>query len=869
MDMRYLDFCLSDPMFYDSPRGITNTAGPDYLADFDVPAGWSATPRGSWTFVRPPVAQLPAQGWKVHVSATPDGARHVLREVWDYCVTRDITFKFLANPIDLLLRNSKYADRAGSGKFVTIYPKDVEQLGNVLRGLGAALDGADGPYVLSDIRWGRGPLYVRYGGFVERFCRLADGERVLAIATPDGRLVPDRRRPSFTPPSWVDIPEVLATSIAARSNQGAANRFPFRIIRSLHFSNGGGVYLAVDTRVDREVVLKEARPHAGLDQDGTDAVQRLLRERDFLEKLANTGVVPELYEHLVYWEHHFLVEEYIEGRSIGREMVERIPLIRAGTTDVHVRDYAAWALEVLDKVSRCVRLMHDNGVAFGDLHPHNILLRPDGEVRFIDLEMASYLTDEQRPALGAPGYVAPDGRAGGDADHYALACLRLSLFLPLTTLLPLDRAKVAMLADSVVRRFGLPESFATEIIETTRDRTGKDPAERDHAASLAAPLAAEVDAGTPDWPALCRSIRDAILASATPTRTDRLFPGDIAQFTHTGIGMAYGTAGVLYSLAEAGFDRSPEGEDWLLDAVRRGRCDEQVGFYNGLHGVAYAMARLGRDEDALTVLDRAMDAPRDALPASLFSGLAGIGLNLLHFALRTGDPSLLDRAIDLGTELAGRLELTSTRVGEPTVTGKPRAGLLHGPSGAALLFVRLFEATDDQRFLDLAEIALRRDVDRCVEIADGSLQVDEGWRVMPYVETGSVGVGLVLREFLSHREHPDLTGALSRIQRAAEAELVICSGLFNGRAGLITFLTTMGSDGAVLDRHLRRLAWHIMSYGGHVAFPGDQLMRLSMDLATGSAGVLFALNGALDRDGRTLPFLTPPESHVSRRITTS
>ncbi|WP_456297879.1 class III lanthionine synthetase LanKC N-terminal domain-containing protein [Actinophytocola xanthii] len=28
-------------------------------------------------------------------------------------------------------------------------------------------------------------------------------------------LVPDQRQARFTPPSWVDIPEVLATSIAA------------------------------------------------------------------------------------------------------------------------------------------------------------------------------------------------------------------------------------------------------------------------------------------------------------------------------------------------------------------------------------------------------------------------------------------------------------------------------------------------------------------------------------------------------------------------------------------------------------------------------------------------------------------------------
>ncbi|WP_143229431.1 hypothetical protein [Actinophytocola xanthii] len=164
---------------------------------------------------------------------------------------------------------------------------------------------------------------------------------------------------------------------------------------------------------------------------------------------------------------------------------------------------------------------------------------------------------------------------------------------------------------------------------------------------------------------MCRSIRDGILASATPTRTDRLFPGDIAQFTHTGVGLAYGAAGVLHALAAAGFARFPECEDWLLDAVRQGRCDGQVGFYTELHGVAYTLSELGRDEDALAVLDRATAAPSDALPASLFAGLAGVGLNLLHFALRTGDSTLLDRAIDLGTEWVGRLELAPAQGGEP------------------------------------------------------------------------------------------------------------------------------------------------------------------------------------------------------------
>jgi hypothetical protein len=728
----------------------------------------------------------------------------------------------------------------------------------VLHELGTALDGSEGPYVLSDIRWGSGPLHVRYGGFVERFCQLADGEQVLAIAAPDGRLVPDPRQPSFTLPSWVDVPDVLKPSVAARTKPDAAMEFPFTVTRVLHFSNGGGVYLATDNRGGREVVLKEARPHAGLDVTGADAVQRLHRERDFMEKLTGTGVVPELYDHFVCWEHDFLVEEYVEGRTVGQEMVERIPLIHPEIGDSDIREYAAWVIDVLDKVSRCVRVMHDAGIAYGDLHPHNIVLRPNGEVTFVDLEMASYLADDVCPVIGAPGYVSPDGRTGADADLYALACLRLSMFLPLTVLFPLDQDKVEMLADSVVRRFGLPESYAGQVTEVLRDRSREGSRERRRAASLAA----ELDAGAPNWTALRNSMRDAILASATPDRTDRLFPGDIEQFSCTGTGLAYGAAGVLYTLDRAGCGRYPEHEDWLLTSVRSGRCDEQVGFYNGLHGVAYVLSALGRHDDALAVLARATAAPTDTLPANLFSGLAGVGLNLLHFAELTGDESLVSRALDIGAEVADNLGLGRGRAVEPPSEAgrRLRAGLMYGPSGPALLYLRLFEATDDNRFLDLAETALRRDVDRCVEVPDGTMQMDEGWRVMPYLATGSLGVGLVLREFLRRREHPEFTAALARIRLAAEVEFVICSGLFNGRAGLITFLATTGGVEPVLDLHLRRLAWHVMSYRGDVAFPGDQLMRLSMDLATGSAGVLLALSSALDGNGLTLPFLARESS---------
>jgi hypothetical protein len=48
-----------------------------------------------------------------------------------------------------------------------------------------------------------------------------------------------------------------------------------------------------------------------------------------------------------------------------------------------------------------------------------------------------------------------------------------------------------------------------------------------------------------------------------------------------------------------------------------------------------------------------------------------------------------------------------------------------------------------------------------------------------------------------------------------------------------------------------------MSYEGRLAFPGEQMMRLSMDLSTGTAGCLLALAAALGDRPAQLPFLPP------------
>ena len=79
---------------------------------------------------------------------------------------------------------------------------------------------------------------------------------------------------------------------------------------------------------------------------------------------------------------------------------------------------------------------------------------------------------------------------------------------------------------------------------------------------------------------------------------------------------------------------------------------------------------------------------------------------------------------------------------------------------------------------------------------------------------------------------------------------------------MILYLSRRNGPGKAADdprvaAQIRRLVWHATSYKDGLAFPGDQLLRLSMDLATGTAGVLLAVHAALREDGADLPFLGP------------
>ncbi|SIR93663.1 class III lanthionine synthetase LanKC [Microbacterium sp. RURRCA19A] len=850
MDAIYPVFARADRIFYEHP-GRARVAADDPAFAATVPASWRRADDGIWTYYEPAGAVLPEQGWKIHLSTTPAAAPAILRIVSDHCVRGRIPFKHLSRESVLAASNGKDAGREGSGKFVTIYPSTIGELERSLRELGRRTADFDGPHILSDLRWTRGPVFVRYGGFLRMLIEV-DGVPTPAVRHPDGHLVPDVRSPGFEPPSWVEIPPFLRDAVRELGELRPPDGFP-QITGVLHHSNAGGVYTAVEG--GRDAVVKEARPFAGVTVDGLTAVDRAAREAHALRTIAAPGTV-ELIREFEALGHRYLVLGRARGVPLHQAVVARHPLVSADCTASDVAEYRRWAVALAARIARVVDDVHAAGFSHGDLHPGNVLVDDDGAVTLIDFEMARSAAENAPVAIGAPGFVAPDfaepeARAGRAGDLFALRRILLFLFAPLTPVLDLHVEKEREVRAWVVERFGLGA------------------ADRDALGFAADPV---LPAEAVDRDDRIAAAARQLVADATPEREDRLWPGDPAQFDEPAYAVAHGALGPLLALHAATGTVPEDAAGWAARAMRT--APPQSGLFDGLAGAAAAWEELGDEAHADEAIARCLDAPLRWSSPGLYGGPLGTALGLLRSAGR--HPELVDVARHMFDEAADRADGWAGAGPGKVATGA--GGLLRGPSGAAIVALSLYDRQADTALLALAEAAVRQDLESCLRASDGSLQMNEGWRLLPYLGSGSAGVGHALAAVIERHPATPLASQLRSLARAAEPEFVLEPGLFQGRAGLLLFLAGMprAADGTedaavarVRVRHERSLTLHAIPRPVGTGYPGRALLRLSCDLGTGSAGVLWALAAVRDGQRRTLPFLDLPPVHAARAVMTS
>lgn len=830
------------PLFWEAPDAAS--AAHAWPTPRPIPDGWSETFSGPWRHIYPVRSALPSQGWKIHVSATLANADDVLGHVWETCISAGVAFKYIPDRDTFRSVNAKYASRASSGKFVAIYPADERALEGIADELCARLKGFDGPYILSDLRLGDAPVFVRYGGFVERRRLRPDGQPEHVIVRPDGTFEADVRAPSFQPPAWAPLPALVARAIDRSDDD---QPMPVTITEALHFSNGGGVY-AARTAEGVSCIVKEARPHAGLDGHDDDAITRVRRERDVLRALVDVEEVPTVLDAFAVWEHEFVVLERREGMSLDVWLASEGAMLLAGQTPDVLADYAERAFAISRRVAAIVERIHACGFSHNDLQPRNVLVDEHGGVTLLDFETAATFDERLGGRLATPGFRAPSHLRGADVDRWALEMMKLWMFCPLHSLVDLTPTKIEQMA--AFGRALVPTEHAAEL-----DAAAAWLVEHRAPSGLAGPSPLPSSAARTNPAAFRASLIACIDAYATPDDAHRLVPGDAEQYDDQATTLAHGASGVLYALDAVG-QRRPEYEDWLLRQVAT-KPPLRVGAFDGRYGIAYVLGLLGHHDAAVALAE---GARRDAAVVEnpdFYSGLAGMALCSLSLAHETGLGAFFDDGLRWGERLASRLDALPADGRDPDLAAFP--GLANGWSGPAVLFHTLWHATRDDAWLTLASRAVKQDLARCEE-RDGSVFVrDDINRRICYLAVGSAGVAVAVARVLNDTSEPDLAEALPRLLRACAPPFVLLAGLLNGRAGLAATLAHAGRDDprarAAADEHLERWSLHTVGMGAGIAVPGGELQRLSMDLASGSAGVLLASAVVEDPSIAPLPLL--------------
>jgi serine/threonine protein kinase len=395
---------------------------------------WTVRPTDAWCYVTPPEKGSRDHGWKLHLTATPLSAPLVLARAADVLTRHNCPFKFATDMRRVTELVSDWYDRGGSGKFVTVYPRDDEQFRELAHELDSATDGLVGPQILSDRQLRPGSLvHYRYGALSVKQVFTNDGVFESRMVSPDGDHVRDERHPWFAPPAWAPsaFPDCPVTTASTPDSVLLIDRF--RVTGVIRYANKGGVYRAVDESDGAEVIIKQARAHVGAELDGTDVRDRLTDEARMLDALMPLAIAPAKVALFDQQEDLFLAQELVPGVSLFQWATERTS---SGTVNV------AEATAMIRRLELLMRTIHQAGFVIRDFKPQNVMVLPSGEVRLIDVEHVAELGQIRKTAV-TPGFAAPELTAEPKrrampvlGQSYDCFSLGVTIFVMITALPP-------------------------------------------------------------------------------------------------------------------------------------------------------------------------------------------------------------------------------------------------------------------------------------------------------------------------------------------------------------------------------------------------------------------------------------------------
>jgi len=202
------------------------------------------------------------------------------------------------------------------------------------------------------------------------------------------------------------------------------------------------VYRATDQVLERTVAVKVLAEHLS---DDEKFVARFRREALAVAKLVHPNIV-QVYDTGVDAGRHFIVMEYVEGRS-GAQLLQRDGAMRPGT-----------AVEIAAQACAGLEYAHQQGIIHRDVKPGNLMViggpaggAPEMVVKLADFGIARAAEQTRLTQVGSvvgtAAYLSPEQSRGEEAkpssDVYSLAVV---VYQFLTARLPYEGNSLAELA---------------------------------------------------------------------------------------------------------------------------------------------------------------------------------------------------------------------------------------------------------------------------------------------------------------------------------------------------------------------------------------------------------------------------------------
>jgi len=251
----------------------------------------------------------------------------------------------------------------------------------------------------------------------------------------------------------------------------------YRILSRIGSGGMGVVYLAHDSRLDRDVAIKVLSPGTLSDES---ARHRFRNEARALSKLNHPNIAT-IHDFDTQRDTDFLVMEFIPGNSLNTALAPG-PLAES--------DLLALAIQLADGLAAA----HDRSIIHRDLKPANLLLTPEGRLKILDFGLAKLRVPqaesvtqsalESHAIAGTIPYMAPEQILGAELDPRTdLFSAGLILYEMATGQRPFAELPSSKILDAILHRAPIPPrtlnpriSFELErIIQKCID---KDPASR-------------------------------------------------------------------------------------------------------------------------------------------------------------------------------------------------------------------------------------------------------------------------------------------------------------------------------------------------------------------------------------------------------